>query len=173
LPRRMRRYSPKLAVAFLFAIAALIAQDPATYMNSNVLRVGEKLACRCGTCRNTVATCPMLHCESSDPMRQRIARMQSQGMGDQAIIKRIVQEQGVVALASPPATGFGLFTWVMPGIALVIGFLIYSSFVRRNRKQPAPMTAADEEMIERFRPQMDNELDDSPEADAKGADVRK
>ena len=142
-------------------------------MNANVLRVGEKLACRCGTCRNTVATCPMLRCESSDPMRQRIARMQSQGMGDQAIIKQIVQEDGVVALASPPATGFGLFTWVMPGIALAIGFLIYSSYVRRNRKQPDPITPADQAMIERFRGQMDRELDGTPEEEAKGPDPRR
>jgi len=171
LPPRLRRYSPKfsvkLAVAFFLALAALIAQDPSTYSNQNVLRVGEKLACRCGGCRNTVGTCPMLRCDSADPMRRRIASMQSQGMGDDAILKRIVQEDGVVALASPPATGFGLFTWVMPGIALAIGFLIYSSYVRRNRKQPEPITEADQAMIERFRNQMESESEDSPEAGEK------
>ena len=167
MPPRPRRYSLKLAVAFFFALAVLIAQDPSTYSNANVLRVGEKLACRCGGCRNTVGTCPMLRCDSADPMRRRIAAMQSQGMGDDAILKRIVQEDGVVALASPPATGFGLFTWVMPGIALAVGFLIYSSYVRRNRKKPEPITEADQAMIERFRNQIENESEDPPEADGK------
>ena len=175
MPPRPRRYSPKLAVAFFFALAVLVAQDPATYSNASVLRVGEKLACRCGGCRNTVGTCPMLRCDSADPMRRRIADMQSKGLADDAILKRIVQEEGIVALASPPATGFGLFTWVMPGVALLVGFLVYSSYVKRNRKQAEPLTAADQAMIDRFRVQMDRELGgvegDAAEGDGKGPHV--
>jgi cytochrome c-type biogenesis protein CcmH len=102
----------------------------------------------------------MLHCDFSDPMRRRIAQMQKQGVNDNAIVASIVREQGVVALASPPATGFGLFTWVMPGVALIIGFFIYSAYVRRNRKAPEPLTPADQAMIERFRAQIDRDFDE-------------
>lgn len=167
MPRRLPRYSPKLAVAFFLALAALVAQDPTEYLTPNVLRVGEKLACRCGGCRNTVGNCPMLHCESADPMRRRIAKLQSQGMPDDAVVASIVKQEGIVALASPPGTGFGLFTWVMPGIALLIGFFFYSRWVRRNRQQPVPVTAADQAIMDRYRAQMDRELEDPP-ASGKG-----
>jgi cytochrome c-type biogenesis protein CcmH len=160
LQQRLRRYSPKLAVVFFCAIAALIAEDPTSYLGPSVLRVGEKLACRCGGCRNTVGSCPMLHCEYSDPMRHRIAQMQGQNMSDSAIIASIVREEGVVALASPPAVGWGLFTWVMPAIALVLGFFVYSWWVKRNKQEPAPLTENDQAMIERFRAQIDREFGD-------------
>ena len=173
MPPRLRRYSPKLVLVFVLAIAAVLAQDPTTYMTASVMRVGNRLACRCGGCRNTVGDCPMLHCESADPLRRRIASMQGRGMNDDAILSAIVREQGVVALASPPATGFGLFTWVMPGIALAIGFLIYSSFVRRNRKKPEPLSASDQAMLERFRSQIDRDFDDSPQPEKPEASRQK
>jgi cytochrome c-type biogenesis protein CcmH len=101
----------------------------------------------------------MLHCESADPMRRRIAGMQSQGMTDAAIIGAIVKQDGVVALASPPATGFGLFTWVMPGVALIVGFFVYSRWVRRNRREPVPLSAEDQAILDRYRAQIDRDLD--------------
>lgn len=153
----------RLLAAFFLAIACLLAQDPTASLTPGVARVGAHLACRCGTCRNTIATCPMLHCESSGPMRTRIKTMQEQGKSDDAIIKTIVQEQGVVALASPPAEGWGLFTWVMPGVALLLGFLVYSWWVRHNRQQQAepPLTEVDRAVLDRFRDQIEPEFDES------------
>lgn len=164
----------KLIAAFLCAIATLLAQDATTaYMNPNVLRVGQKLACRCGGCRNTVGSCPMLHCEYSDPMRHRIEGMQAKGESDQQIVNTIVREQGIVALSSPTGEGWGLFTWVMPGIAALIGFLIYSAYVKRNRKPvPEPMTAADHEVLQRFHEQIESELEDTPQNSRKAVDKR-
>jgi len=160
LPLRLHpRYSLKLVLAFFGVIAALMAQDPSSYLTASVLRVGAKLACRCGGCRNTIGTCPMLRCDSADPMRRRIAEMQRRGMSDDAIIAAIVREQGAVALASPPATGFGLLTWVMPGVALLTGFFVYSWFVRRNRRPPAALTSEDRALIDRYRTQIDRELE--------------
>ena len=162
--RRLRqRSSLKLVATFFFVLIALFAQDPTSYLTQSVLRVGDKLACRCQGCRNTVGNCPMLHCESADPMRRRIAGMQSQGMNDDAIVQTIVREDGIVALAAPPARGFALFTWIMPGVALIIGFWIYSRWVRRNQKTPEPLTDADQATLERFRNQIDTELDEPSE----------
>lgn len=162
---RLRQSNLKLVGAFFVALAALVAQDPTSYLTPDVTRVGERLACRCGTCRNTVATCPMLHCGSSDPMRRRIYEMKRAGMSDDAVVNTIVREEGVVALASPPATSLGgLITWLMPGVMLLIGFLVYSFYVRRNRKQPEPLSSFDRAVIERFQDQIDRELDDSPHA---------
>ena len=75
----------------------------------------------------------MLRCGYTEPMRAKIKQLQDNGASDDAIINTIVREQGVVALAAPPAEGWGLFTWLMPGIALLGGFLVYSLWVRRNR----------------------------------------
>jgi cytochrome c-type biogenesis protein CcmH/NrfF len=109
----------------------------------------------------------MLHCEYSGPMRARIKRMQDQGVSDQNIIKTVVKEQGVVALAAPPAEGWGLFTWVMPGVALLLGFLVYSWWVRRNRPDPEPVSDADRALLDRFRGQIENEMGES---DTAGSD---
>jgi len=98
----------------------------------------------------------MLHCHSADPMRQRISQMQAQGTSDDEIVNTIVREEGIVALSAPPASNVGgLITWVMPGVALVIGFFIYSAYVRRNRRQPVALSAEDQAMIERYRSQME------------------
>ena len=138
------------------------------------MRVGERLACRCGGCRNTIGNCPMLHCDSADPMRRRLYAMKARGMSDNDIVNAIVREQGVVALSSPPAESFGgLITWIMPAIILAIGFFVYSSYVRRNRKAPEPLTAADQALIDRFRTQIDRDLDEPPPADKAGTGARR
>ena len=106
----------------------------------------------------------MLRCDFSSPMRKRIYDMQQVGMTDDAIVNRIVREEGVVALSSPPASSFGgLITWMMPAVALLIGFFIYSFYVRRNRKDPEPLSSFDRAVIDRFKDQIDRELDDAPE----------
>ena len=161
MPARPRRSSLKLILAFLLPLAALVAQDPTSYLTPDVTRVGERLACRCGGCRNTVGNCPMLRCRSADPMRHRIYALKAQGMSDDAVVNTIVREEGIVALASPPGQGLGpVITWVMPGFALLIGFGIYTAFVRRNRKPPEPLSAGDQALIDRFRTQIDRELDE-------------
>ncbi|MBV8896479.1 MAG: cytochrome c-type biogenesis protein CcmH [Acidobacteriaceae bacterium] len=113
----------------------------------------------------------MLRCSFSDPMRRRIYQMKMTGMSDQDVINTIVREEGTVALAAPPTgTLGGVITWVMPGVVLVIGFFVYSTYVRRNRKQPEPISEIDRATIERFRSQMDRELDESPAPSPHGSD---
>jgi cytochrome c-type biogenesis protein CcmH/NrfF len=102
----------------------------------------------------------MLHCESADPMRHRIYNMKQHGATDDDIVNAVVREEGIVALATPPSEGFGpVLTWVMPGIALLLGFFVYSWFVKRNRKTPAPITPRDQAMMDKFRDQIDHELE--------------
>jgi cytochrome c-type biogenesis protein CcmH/NrfF len=102
----------------------------------------------------------MLHCESADPKRHRIYDMKQKGATDDDIVNAVVREEGIVALATPPSEGFGpVLTWVMPGIALLLGFFVYSWFVKRNRKAPAPITPVDQAMIDKFRTQIDQELE--------------
>jgi cytochrome c-type biogenesis protein CcmH len=156
---RLQRSNLKLVAAFSLALASLLAQDITNYLTPDVARVGMRLACRCGGSKNTVGDCPMLHCGSADPKRRRIFEMKQRGIGDDEIVNTIVREEGVVALSGP--LHHELFVWMMPGIALLVGFFLYSAYVRRNRKAPAPLTPVDEALIDRFRPQIDGELDES------------
>lgn len=165
MPASLRRWNLKLLAAFFLSFAFLIAQDPTSLLTPGVMRVGGRLACRCGTCRNTVRDCPMLHCSYTEPMRAHIKQMQDAGASDETVINSIVREQGVVALAAPPAEGWGLFTWVMPGIALLIGFLVYSWWVRRNRQEPQSVSETDRAVLERFRDQIESELGEPADLD--------
>ncbi|HMF74744.1 MAG TPA: cytochrome c-type biogenesis protein CcmH [Bryobacteraceae bacterium] len=170
LARRPSQFSLKLFLAFFGVMAALVGQsaapgvspDSTSYWTPDVMRVGQRLACRCGGCRNTVGDCPMLHCESADPKRHRIYDMKQQGASDNDIVNTVVREEGIVALATPPTEGFGpLLTWAMPGIALLLGFFVYSRWVKRNRKGPEPetLTARDKAIMDKFRAQIDHELE--------------
>jgi cytochrome c-type biogenesis protein CcmH/NrfF len=97
-------------------------------------------------------------------MRRRIHQMQMTGMSDQDVVNNIVREEGAVALATPPTDNFGgILTWVMPGVALVIGFFIWSAYVRRNQKAPEVISDADRATIEKYRAEIDDELDEGPQ----------
>src|SRR5207248_5280849 len=63
-------------------------------------------------------------------------------------------------------------TWIMPAVMLLIGFFIYSSYVRRNRKAPEQLSDADKAVIDRFRNQIDRELDEPSAPDKAGTDAR-
>jgi cytochrome c-type biogenesis protein CcmH/NrfF len=107
----------------------------------------------------TVGNCPMIGCGSADPMRRRIYDMQARGITDDAIVKQVVQEQGIVALSGQQPLPW--IAWLMPGIALILGFGVYTAYVRRNRRQPIPPSASDEATLDRYRAQIDRELDES------------
>jgi cytochrome c-type biogenesis protein CcmH/NrfF len=92
-------------------------------------------------------------------MRRRIYDMQARGVSDDAIVKQVVQEQGIVALSGQQP--LPLIAWLMPGIALILGFGVYTAYVRRNKKQPVPLSSSDEATLNRYRAQIDRELDDS------------
>ncbi len=172
-PGFLRSCNLKLVAAFVLSLSFVVAQDPTSLMTPEVARVGSRLACRCGGCRNTVGDCPMIKCHSADPMRRRIHDMQAVGITDDQIVQTIVQEEGIVALASPPVRGWGLFTWVMPGVALLLGFWIYTAWVRRNKAEPVAMTAKDNALLERFRDQMDQELDEPSDKIPRGKPEKK
>lgn len=126
-------------LALLIALATLsIAQNPMDFVSPDIRRVGSKLACLCGSCRNSVGDCSMIACGYAFPAKQKIKQLQTMGASDASIIGRFVKEQGLKALVEPEATGFGLVGWLMPGFALFLGLIAVWVYLKRFR---APMPA--------------------------------
>lgn len=150
-----------LIVALVAACAApfCIGQDDVQLVTPPIARVGKRLACLCGVCKNTVADCGMLACEYCAPTRARIAKMQAQGKSDDQIVAAIVKDRGVQALSSPPATGFSLLAWCMPFIALALGLVAIALFIRRFRAKPAMAGAAiDQALLDAYHDRIEKDL---------------
>jgi len=146
----------------LFVLAGLcLPHNSTTYATPEISRVGDKLACKCGGCANTVGNCQMLMCHYSSPAREKIAKQQAQGIPDQAIIDGFVKEVGIAALAAPPAQGFNLLGWVMPFVAVLLGMCAILIYWKRFHK-PAPAPSAAENsppaIDEKYRKQIEAEL---------------
>jgi cytochrome c-type biogenesis protein CcmH len=152
----MSRLRSSLLVLALAAIS--LGQTASQLVTPEIRRVGDKLACLCGACKNTVATCQMLQCHYSYPARQRIAEMQAKGMSDQAIIDVFVKENGTRALAVPPAEGFNLLGWVMPFLAIGAGLAAIYMFIQKYRK-PVPAAAdSDPAVLDAYRERIESDL---------------
>jgi cytochrome c-type biogenesis protein CcmH len=148
----------KNSLLILFVTAFCLAQSPSELVTPEIRRPGDKLACLCKSCKNTVATCQMLGCGYANPARIRIASMQSQGKSDQEIIDAFVKERGIQALAVPPAEGFNLLAWVMPFAALAFGLFAIWLYIKRFRK-PAPVPVIEgNDPLGRFRDEIEKDL---------------
>jgi cytochrome c-type biogenesis protein CcmH len=83
----------------------------------------------------------------------------AEGKDETTILQDLAIRYGVQVLASPPAKGFNLTAWILPGIGLIAGLWFVVVMVRRWRKpspaaatisteplDPKLMTAVEEEM---------------------------
>ena len=129
----------RLAKILLLTLAlvnvALAAQAPSQVEKD----IGNKVYCLCG-CVTTLNHCPMLQCAEKEEMRGIIRADLQKGMAEPAILQDLVNHFGEKVLAAPPAHGFNLTAWVLPGIGLLIGLLVAIAFVRRWRR-PAVQAA--------------------------------
>lgn len=155
----MRRLRSSILLLALAAVC--LSQTPMQVQTPGVRRVGDRLACKCGSCNNTVGNCPMLECHSAHPARQRISKMLDQGMSDDAIVAVFVKEQGLSALAAPPAEGFNLLGWLMPFIALAGGLGVIWLYIKRFRKPVEALAPPLEPAVDqRYRERIEKELSD-------------
>ena len=149
--------------ALLFALTGVaLSQAPSSLTTPEIRRVGDKLACKCGACNNTVASCQMIGCGYATPAREKIAAALKQGSSDQSIIDGFVKEMGIVALAVPPTEGFNLLGWVMPFVVIALGLasiLIYWKRFRKPAVAEGPATPARNPVVdERYRKRIEAEL---------------
>ena len=156
----MLKSKSRLLVAFVLA-GICLSQNATQLVTPEIRRVGDKLACKCGACNNTVATCQMLECHYSLPARERIAEMQKTGAGDKAIVDTFVKEGGLAALAAPPTSGFNLLAWVMPFVAITFGLVAIAIWFKRFAgKRQAAVVRTEPEIDARYQQRIDRELEE-------------
>jgi cytochrome c-type biogenesis protein CcmH/NrfF len=148
----------KISVLVVLLAGLTLAQNSSGIMSRSVRRVGAKLACLCGGCKNTVGDCPMLQCHYASPTREKISALQAEGKADSSVVDAIVAENGKQALAVPPQEGFALLAWTMPYVAVFLGLIAIWAFVRRfsARRHPAPQV--DPAVLERYHDRIEKDL---------------
>lgn len=126
-------------------------KDPALAKRFN--KVSDDLVCQCG-CNMGLRVCNHENCPSAIPMRHEIEEKLQAGASDDTITTAFVKEYGDKVLAEPPATGFNLAAYVMPGFAVVIGLFIVATFANRwssrRRLSTGPASPVDPEVRERI-----------------------
>jgi cytochrome c-type biogenesis protein CcmH/NrfF len=152
----MRRFRTSLLGLALAALA--VAQSGSQLVTPEVRRVGSRLACLCGSCKNTVGDCAMLECHYSKPARIKIIAMQKEGRSDDEIVAQFVKDEGRRALAAPPAEGFHLLAWIMPFAVIALGLAVIWWFVRRLSAKPQTVPPVDEKTLGRYHEQIEKDL---------------
>ncbi len=170
----MRRITAWLALALPVLVAAsgtFFSSEPAgaqsaqSHLTDPVLaeafnRVSERLTCQCG-CNDGLRVCNHQNCPSAIPMRRIIETKLTEGQTEDQIVDAFVEEYGMVVLSTPPAEGFNLAAWVMPGFALLAGFLLLLHFAghwitRRKLAAEGPAPEVDPEMQKRIERELES-----------------
>src|SRR5262249_56507138 len=99
-------------------------------------------------------SCSMLGCSFSHPAKDKIAKMQSEGAPDSAIIDDFVKTYGKGIYRSEP----NAFGWLVPYVTLAAGAVVVIWFVRRLRR-PKPSLVMDARLA-RYNEQIEQELQD-------------
>jgi cytochrome c-type biogenesis protein CcmH len=124
----------------------LVQQRAAATAGDNdpaVKELERKLKCTCGCnldiylCRTTDFTC-----QYSPALHQEVLELRTLGKNPEEIAAAFVAKYGEQILMAPPAEGFNLAGYLVPGAAVVVaGALIGLVLVRRAR-QPVPAPVA-------------------------------
>jgi cytochrome c-type biogenesis protein CcmH len=128
----------------LFAVIALCASSALGAAPKPTLKsVGQKVYCLCG-CVTTLEHCPHppSECSMRAQMEALVMKDIDAGKDEAAILQDFVNRYGVQVLAAPPAKGFDLTAWILPGVGLILGLVVVIVIVRRMRKRSSEPAAA-------------------------------
>jgi len=125
--------SRKLLGALILCLAisniAMAARSPEQIEKD----IGDKVYCMCG-CVAVLNHCPHENCPVKTEMHKIIRTGVADGKAEPAILQDLVARYGLKVLASPPAQGFNLTAWILPGVGLLIGLFLAIAIVRRWRR---------------------------------------
>ena len=163
-----------LVVVALVSLAVLVAVLPVALRAQQSDRgeeISGKLMCMCG-CGQTLKECNHIDCPLRAGMFKQLEADVARGESDDLILQDFVQQYGEAVLSSPPAKGFNLIAWIIPGAALAVGFCIVILVVRNWRhRAPASNTpvavaagstsqSVEADQFERARRQADRDTDE-------------
>jgi cytochrome c-type biogenesis protein CcmH len=146
-----------LLCAAVFAL--LGAGDPATRFNE----IGHQMMCIC-SCNQILLECNHVGCPASDGMRNELLASVNRGDSDSLVEQGFVQKYGPIVLAAPTTKGFDRAAYIIPFVALILGFglIVLVILIWKNRPAPAladglrPVRGAE---LEQFRDQARKETD--------------
>jgi cytochrome c-type biogenesis protein CcmH len=131
--------SRKLVQVFLLCIAiyfTLGASDPATRFTE----LGHQMMCICG-CNQILLECNHVGCPDSDGMRNELMAAVSRGDNDSLVEQGFVQKYGPTVLAAPTNRGFDRIAYIIPFVALFLGFGLIMLVIRDWKNRPEPVLA--------------------------------
>jgi hypothetical protein len=129
------------AIAILFFLLSGVQRSFAGAPRKPTLEsIGSKVYCLCGGCDTTLGDCPHLpsQCASRAEETALILKEIREGKSEAAILHDLADRYGVRVLAAPPAKGFNLAAWTLPGFALIVGLVVVVLLVRRFRRRSSP-----------------------------------
>jgi cytochrome c-type biogenesis protein CcmH len=103
-----------------------------------VIAIERRLRCTCGctldvyTCRTTDFTCTF-----SPAMHKEVMDRRTAGEDPETIIAAFVAREGEAILMAPPAEGFDLVGYVVPGLAMMAGVVALVAWISRRRGRVA------------------------------------
>lgn len=154
------RVPPVLALAAVLALVSglLYAQN-----SDRAKRVGGGLICMCN-CSEILTQCNHVGCTMSTAMLKELDQRVGENSSDDLLLQSFVQEYGPKVLASPPARGFNLLAWIIPGLAFGLGLgtvvMVIRQWRRRFELAPAGGPPVSSEALDRARRQADRETED-------------
>jgi cytochrome c-type biogenesis protein CcmH len=146
-----------LLCAAVFAL--LGSSDPATRFNE----IGHQMMCIC-SCNQILLECNHVGCPASDGMRNELMASVTRGDSDSLVEQGFVQKYGPTVLAAPTTKGFDRAAYIIPFVALILGFGLIVLVIRAWKNRPAPALADGSRPIrgtelEQFRDQARKETD--------------
>ncbi len=114
--------------------------EPTTAADNDaaIQAIEKRLRCTCGcgldiyTCRTTDFTCP-----ASPGLHRNVVALAAAGMTGEEIVADFVRQHGIEMLMAPPARGFNLTAYFLPGLAILgVGIalvIVISRWARRAR----------------------------------------
>jgi cytochrome c-type biogenesis protein CcmH len=129
----------KAILRYAVLALAVAATAAASGSSPTAQSITKGIICQCG-CNQTVESCNHYQCASRTEMQAMAEKEVAAGKDETTIMQDFVLKYGTKVLAAPPAEGFDLTAWILPGAGALVGLALVLVLVRRwrNGRTPPP-----------------------------------